>query len=642
MRVRWQRIMGAKRSAGRAGLLRAGLVVLGAAMFTGGLYAGSYRFLYWMIARTDYVGAMITSMLLDYLILIAAAILIISSFIAALAEVLLSDDLELLRASPLREESLFLDRLAVVWFETAWMPIAFVVPILLGFAKAWSRLITETPGAGVEPDLWALAWLIIVGLPALTLIPAAASSLVAILVGRYISANRLRDALIAAALIAGMGFYAGGQYLRVDRILSPEGVDNFIESMRGIDRGSIRWLPTDWLAHSLDLALHGDLAATGFYSDRGLAAQRTDKLLEDALKATGDQPWLRLGLEGLIYQRRRDGPPGLLESWRNLTAKLPFFNMRAPPPRPALWPPLALWVIGLIVAFLGCLVAGSGYQLAYGRAQIGRAIARTGGRSWIATGIRLIMQRMPRRIRPFMVKDALSFLRDPAQWTQALVIAGMIALSAWGFAAAADRTDLSELAEVLPYAKVALFGIGAWIGTLLTSAAAARLVFPLVSLEGEAFWMVRAAPVRMRDFLLAKLSLAMIPTLLLGVAMAWVVASALQFPNQLVILTLLMAILNALVTCCLGIGLGAALPDFRFVNFSQLVQGPGGILFIGLSMTYATVLTGFCASFVYMQARGVQTAQSAAMLLGIPAIIGILLALMALRVGLDRLAKITS
>ena len=101
-----------------------------------------------------------------------------------------------------------------------------------------------------------------------------------------------------------------------------------------------------------------------------------------------------------------------------------------------------------------------------------------------------------------------------------------------------------------------------------------------------------------------------------------------------------MSLGNALVTCCLGIGLGAAMPDFRFVNVSQLVQGPGGILFIVLSMTYATILTGFCSGYVYADARDMVTTTRQIALLGMPVLIGLVLALSSLKLGLNRLSAL--
>ena len=121
---------------------------------------------------------------------------------------------------------------------------------------------------------------------------------------------------------------------------------------------------------------------------------------------------------------------------------------------------------------------------------------------------------------------------------------------------------------------------------------------------------------------------------------SWVVCTALKFPADLTVLAVLMALGNALVTCCLGIGLGAAMPDFRFVNVSQLVQGPGGILFIVLSMTYATILTGFCSTFVYFQKTGRFSEWANIAVLTAPTLIGLVLAFAALRLGLTRLERL--
>ena len=270
--------------------------MIGGLLFTGALYGGAYRFLYWIIARTDYVGGLLTAVLLDYLMLIALGILLLSSFIAALAEVLLSDDLVLLRAAPMREEALFLDRLLMIWLQTAWMPVTFVVPVVLGFARAWSRLITETPGTGTQPDAFALAVLLGIGLPALTLVPAALASMGALLVGRYISANRLRNAMLVGAISGGV-LYAGGQYLH--RLRPQPRRHRQLYRERPLDGPpEVRWLLTDWLSHSVDIALHGDLAALGFYLDRGLAEERTDKPPSMAAQGDGRPTWLRQGLKG--------------------------------------------------------------------------------------------------------------------------------------------------------------------------------------------------------------------------------------------------------------------------------------------------------------------------------------------------------
>jgi hypothetical protein len=145
----------------------------------------------------------------------------------------------------------------------------------------------------------------------------------------------------------------------------------------------------------------------------------------------------------------------------------------------------------------------------------------------------------------------------------------------------------------------------------------------------------------MRRFLAAKLSVVMLPTIALGCAITAVVCSTLSFPEHLTQLAVAMAAVNAIVAVCLGVGLGAALPDFNYVNLSRLVQGPGGILFIILSMAYATVLTGSASAFVWFLERGSMPVADAGLRFLVPPIaLGILIAGLALRIGVRRLERL--
>jgi hypothetical protein len=643
-RVRFQRIRGLVRSSGRAGVVRGVLIVVGAVFFTGGLYVGANRFLYWIISRTDYVGSLLTGVFLDFLMLIALAILVLSSLVSALAVVLLSDDLMLLRAAPVRSESLFLERTLVVWLQTAWMPVTFVAPILFGFHAAWARFVLEFPGNGSGPDTLGLLWLMAAGLPALTLVPAALASLLALLFGRFVSAARLRNALIALFIIAGLGLYATGQYLRIDNLLNPEGLDDFLTNVEQIEPGGSTWLPSQWLADGMGVALHGGLAAQSLREDKAFTDQTRERLLERAAGAIEaamgrEQSWLRPAIDGLVYDRDRMGALGApLDA---LKKGIPFFAMRKPPPKTPWWPPFALLGIGLLITAVGAAVSRTSYRLAHGRAQSSRQQAAGVRRGPWKGLVALAAGLLPQRFSVFARKDLLIFLRDPAQWSQLLILVGVLAVSGWGFRAAADQASLAELAKVLPYASVVLFGVGSWVGTLITAAACARLVFPMVSLEGQGFWLVRVAPVSMRRFLAAKLSVVMLPTIALGCAITAVVCSTLSFPEHLTQLAVAMAAVNAIVAVCLGVGLGAALPDFNYVNLSRLVQGPGGILFIILSMAYATVLTGSASAFVWFLERGSMPVADAGLRFLVPPIaLGILIAGLALRIGVRRLERL--
>jgi hypothetical protein len=74
------------------------------------------------------------------------------------------------------------------------------------------------------------------------------------------------------------------------------------------------------------------------------------------------------------------------------------------------------------------------------------------------------------------------------------------------------------------------------------------------------------------------------------------------------------------------------------VNISRLFQGPGGILFISLSMGFATLITMTSGGYVAVITRGTADPLRAGFfLLLLPGVIGLLGAALALRIGVRRL-----
>ncbi|MEC7752179.1 MAG: hypothetical protein VX405_11820 [Myxococcota bacterium] len=643
-RSRVAQARGNLRLGGRPAIVRLILIIIGGAMLIQGIYWGAYRFLYWIISRTDYVGGILTGVFVDYLLLIAMAILLLSTLIAALAVFLLSEDLKLLRSTPVREEALFLDRLGAVWLQSAWMPLIFVVPILLGFLTAWQRYLGGNPAVAREPDLSSFAYLILIGLPALTLIPAALSGVVALLIGRFVSASRLRNGLIAGTIIGSIGLYGAGQYLRVDQLFTPEAIEDFMESMKTFERQPRWYLPTDWLAEGLDFSLHGDLASAGLFADTAVAGQARERLVEQITGVTnnlvGDDPVIVEGIEGLVYGKRPTWLPHnrTWEITQRVFAGLPILSVEPPERTTPLWSPLVLWGISILFIALGMLLAAGSYPAAYSRAQEGRREGVAGSEGRLGTLLERLVKGTPGANRLFFYKDLLVFVRDPALWSQLLVLVGMILVTGWGFRAAAERSNLTELARYLPYAQAVLYSLGIWAGTLLTSAIAARMVYPQVSLEGEGFWLVRTSPITMQTYLRAKLVQSMLPTVVLGAGLAAGISYTLNFDYGLAGLAVTVGALNAFVACCLGVGIGASLPEFNYVNISRLFQGPGGILFISLSMGFATLITMTSGGYVAVITRGTADPLRAGFfLLLLPGVIGLLGAALALRIGVRRL-----
>lgn len=237
----------------------------------------------------------------------------------------------------------------------------------------------------------------------------------------------------------------------------------------------------------------------------------------------------------------------------------------------------ALWGMGSI-AFL---IHRRWYPIAYSRAQEGGP-GEYGG----SAGIEQVMDRfnrgLPQVTRAFARKDVRLFVRDPGQWSQLLLLLTLIIAYVYNYA-------------VFPGGQLQLAGIqvNLLLGVMnlvlagfVLSALVARFAFPAVSIEGRAFWLVRTAPISVRQFLAVKLRLALLPLLPLTVILVGITAYWIELPVELIAMSLLHIVTATLVLVTTGVSLGAIFPRFKFENPAQIPMSFGGILFMLVATLY--------------------------------------------------------
>ena len=138
------------------------------------------------------------------------------------------------------------------------------------------------------------------------------------------------------------------------------------------------------------------------------------------------------------------------------------------------------------------------------------------------------------------------------------------------------------------------------LAAFVLTAVTARFSFPSVSMEGSSFWIVRSSPISIRAFLWIKFFIYLFPFLLLSEILIVVT-------NLLLDVSLFMMYLSAITiffltpgVVAMGIGLGAAYPDFASENPAQSVTSFGGLVFMTMSAIYIGVVTILEAGPVYM------------------------------------------
>jgi ABC-2 type transport system permease protein len=180
-----------------------------------------------------------------------------------------------------------------------------------------------------------------------------------------------------------------------------------------------------------------------------------------------------------------------------------------------------------------------------------------------------------------VAKDVRLLLRDPAQWSQVLVLvalAGVYLVSTVSLSVEGQR-----FRDVLGTLSMAFLGF-------VMAGVGARLAFPIVSLEGEGWWLVRTAPLSIRRVVLGKFLYALPPLLAFGLGLALAQALLLDVSRTLASASLVAGGLGALAITALGVGLGAAFPRFDAPNPSEIPVSPGGLLYMALSLLYAAGL----------------------------------------------------
>ncbi len=181
-----------------------------------------------------------------------------------------------------------------------------------------------------------------------------------------------------------------------------------------------------------------------------------------------------------------------------------------------------------------------------------------------------------------IIKDLRLLARDPSQWAQLLVL---LALAGVYFISTASLTaDAQSFRDVLGAMNLAFLGF-------LMAGVGVRMALPLVSLEGEGFWLLQTGPLRARQVVLAKFWGVLPVMALLGVGLGLAVAGRLGVSPALAVATPLAGICAALAVSGLGVGLGAAFPRFDATSPSEIPMSTGGLLYMGLSLLYAGVST---------------------------------------------------
>jgi len=448
---------------------------------------------------------------LSAMFLFLFGMLLLSATVSAIGVFFMSNDNELLLASPISRYTFFISKFLTILVSTSWMPIGFMIPLLLAFGIHYR----------VDPWMYVTAPFLLLPFFAIS---SSLATILAHIITILIPPSRLKWLIYLAAILFFFLIFKLARLAALG-VQADAGFEYLVGLVSQLTVPSMLWLPSRWIA-------------LGF-GDFLLSEQR---YLKDSI--------------------------------------------------------ILLWS----AAVFSCSGAFVVFSLLFSFGIRGNTILKLKS-SWLSpVAARLLKPLSSVYSAQFLLKDFRLLCRDTSQILQ-LVLLLII------YAVYLSHIQIFGIADSVPYgqfesSQVFFFIMNASIGAFITTAATARLVFPALSLEGQAFWILQTAPISMKQVLKRKFWL-WYP--MLGSISCFTFVSgglALGAAKETIISTFLVSWIMSGSIISLGLALGAYFAKFDWEHSAELVASFGSFVFMILSILTIFLTMGLLGLALFGRDQG--------------------------------------
>ncbi len=184
--------------------------------------------------------------------------------------------------------------------------------------------------------------------------------------------------------------------------------------------------------------------------------------------------------------------------------------------------------------------------------------------------------------RIIVSKEVKAFFRDTSQWSQLILLLALVVVYVYNFSV----LPLHGSPLVTFYFKNVIAFLNLALAGFVIASVAARFVFPSFSLEGRAFWLMKAAPLPLRRVWWAKFWSGLVPLLVFGEVLVVATNSYLRVMPFMMWLSAITlgGLVGAIVALALAVG--ATYPNFDADNAAKIAASAGGLVFMILCMAF--------------------------------------------------------
>jgi ABC-2 type transport system permease protein len=255
---------------------------------------------------------------------------------------------------------------------------------------------------------------------------------------------------------------------------------------------------------------------------------------------------------------------------------------------------LLLWTTAAALMVINLWMADLIYFSGFSKAQEAKKRSRA-GRKVLDTMVSAITRPLGSDTTSLIAKDVRVFFRDNSQWSQLLLLGALVVVYLYNFSVLPlERSPIQSI-----YLQNALSFLNIGLAGFVISALSARFIFPAVSLEGNAFWIILSSPVTAKRFLWSKYVAYLIPMLLLAELLIIVTNYLLKVTAFMMALSSVTIFFLVFGIVSLGIGFGAIYPNFKHENIAKVATGFGGVMYMITSAVFIALVVILEAGPVY-------------------------------------------
>ena len=189
---------------------------------------------------------------------------------------------------------------------------------------------------------------------------------------------------------------------------------------------------------------------------------------------------------------------------------------------------------------------------------------------------------LPSVWRSLLRKDLRLFLREAGQWTQGIMLVGLVAI--YLYSVYSLPLDQIPIKTTILQNAIAFLNVG--VAGAVLAAIAVRFQFTAVSREGRAFWILHSSPIGARRYIASKFVMGFIPTIVFGEVLVLSTNAMLHVDPLYGFIAAGTIALLSVALSGMAVGMGALYPDFKADSAARMASGPGAILFMVLALSF--------------------------------------------------------